>query len=186
MLRPLLRSTELPVRRVAASIVSELGAQGSELLNDVLPLIDSGDRSLTFDAMESAAVCATGARAPKYLCIVTKLGDPDPAVRRLSMFLMSKADVSQLEAAYGLVEGRNSEHQEGLRLLLDTSVSDEKVLAFIYSDHPLRRRYGGVAASRLYEKNSQLIDEAEALADDDVVSFVRSFRKSGAQRRGST
>lgn len=178
-LRPLLRSQELLVQRVAASVVSELGAQGSELLDEVLPLMDSGDRSLTFDAMESVAVCATGVKAPEYLRVVTKLGDPDQAVRWLSMFLMSNAEASQLEAARARVEeGADREHRQGLQLLLDASVSDEEVLAFIHSDQPLRRRYGAVAAGRLYEKSPRLIDEAEAVADDDVVSFVRAFRKS--------
>jgi hypothetical protein len=186
-LRPLLRSAELHVQRVAASMVSELGALGRELLDDVLPLLDSGDRSLTFDAMESVAVCATGVRAPAYLHVVTKLEDPDEVLRSLSMFLMSNADVSQLVGARAVVEGGvHAAHKEGLRLLLNASAPDEEVLAFIHSHDPLRRRYGAVAAARRYEKNPRLIDEVRSMEDGEVRSFLNSVLRSRSGRRAIT
>ena len=180
-LRPLLRSGDLLVQRAAAFVISELGDKGSPLLDDAVPLINSGDRYLTFHAMESVTVWATGVRAPEFVHVVAKLEDHDEVLRSLSMFLMSNAETSQLA---GAVEGGlHSEHQEGLRLLLDASAPDETVLAFIHSDDSLRRRYGAVAAVRLYEKNPRLIDEVRALEDGELSSFLDSVLRSRRGRR---
>jgi hypothetical protein len=104
--------------------------------------------------------------------VVAKLEDPDEVLRSLSMFLTSNAETSQLVGAAG--GELHSVHQEGLRLLLDASASDEAVLAFIHSDEPLSRRYGAVAAARLYEKNPRLIDEVRTMEDSEVGSFLDS------------
>ena len=178
-LRPLLRSGDLVIQREAVWVASELGRQAFPLLDEVVPLIDSGDRYLAFHAMESVTVCATGGRAPEFVHVVARLEDPDEVLRSLSMFLMSNAETSQL---VGALEGElHSVHQEGLRLLLDASASDEAVLSFIHSDAPLRRRYGAVAAARLYEKNPRLIDEVRTMEDGEVSSFLDSVLRS---RRG--
>jgi hypothetical protein len=183
-LRPLLRSGDFLVQRAAAFVISELGVQACPLLDDVVPLIDSSDRYLAFHAMESVTVCATGARAPEFVHVVAKLEDPDEVLRSLSMFLMSNAETSQL---VGAVEGGlHSEHQEGLRLLVDASVSDEAVLAFIHSEEPLSRRYGAIAAARLYEKNPRLINEVRTNEDGEVGSFLDSVLRSRRGRRAST
>jgi hypothetical protein len=183
-LRPLLRSEELLIRREAVWVASELGAQAYPLLDDVVPLIDSGDRYLAFHAMESVTVCATGVRAPEFVHVVAKLEDPDNVLRSLSMFLMSNAETSQL---VGAIEGElHSVHQEGLRLLLDASASDDAVLAFIHSEEPLSRRYGAVAAARLYEKNPRLIDEVRTMEDGEVGSFLDSVLRSRRGHRAST
>lgn len=183
-LRPLLRSEDLLIRREAVWIASELGAQASPLLDDVVPLIGSGDRYLTFHSMESVTVCATGVRAPEFVHVVARLEDSDEVLRSLSMFLMSNAETSQLVGA--LEGGLHSGHQEGLQLLLDISASDEAVLAFIHSGEPLRRRYGAVAAGRLYEKNPRLIDEVRTMEDGEVGSFLDSVLRSRRGRRAST
>jgi hypothetical protein len=141
--------------------------------------MNSGDRYLTFHAMETIAVCATGVRAPQFSHVVAKLEDTDEVLRSLSMFLISNAEPAQLEAALSLLEGGlHREHQNGLRLLLDASAPDEAVLALLQSDKPLNRRYGAVAAARMYEKNPRLIDDVEATEDGDLSSFVKSFFRS--------
>lgn len=182
-LRPLLRSGDLLIQREAVWVASELGAQAFPLLDDVVLLINSDDRYLTFHAMESVTVCATGVRAPEFVHVVAKLEDPDEVLRSLSMFLMSNVETSQLAGA--VERGLHSDHQEGLRLLLDISASDETVLAFIHSDEPLRRRYGAVAAARLYEKNPRLIDELRSIEDGEMSSFLDSvLRKRGRTHEG--
>lgn len=176
-LRPLLRSSDLIVQRAAAFVVSELGAEGIQVLDDVVSLMESNDRYLVFHAMESVAECARGARASEFMHIVAKLEDPDDVLRSLSMFLMSNAEASQLAAACALIEGGklHSDHKEGICLLMDASAPDEAVHTLVHSDKPLNRRYGAVAAARLYDRSPRLIDEAQASEDADVVSFVRSF-----------
>lgn len=183
-LRPLLRSGDLVIQREAVWVASELGRQAFSLLDDVVSLIDSGDRYLAFHAMESVTLCATGVRAPQFVHVVAKLEDPDEVLRSLSMFLMSNVETSQL---MGALEGElHSVHQEGLRLLLDASASADAVLALIHSDEPLRRRYGAIAAARLYEKNPRLIDEVRTMEDSEVSSFLDSVLRSRRGRRSST
>jgi hypothetical protein len=183
-LRPLLRSGDATIQREAVWIVSELGRQAFLLLDDVVPLINSGDRYLALHAMESVTLCATGARAPEFVHVVAKLEDPDEVLRSLSMFLMSNVEASQLAAT--VETGLHAEHQEGLRLLLDPSASDESVLAFIHSDEPLSRRYGAIAAARQYEKNPRLIDEVRTMEDAEVSSFLDSVLRMRRGRSAST
>jgi hypothetical protein len=183
-LRPLLRSGDLVIQREAVWVASELGRQAFPLLDDVVPLVDSGDRYLALHAMESVTLCATGVRAPAFVHVVAKLEDPDEVLRSLSMFLMSNGEISQLAAT--VEAGLRSEHQEGLRLLLDPSASDEAVLAFIHNDEPLSRRYGAIAAARLYEKNPRLIDEVKTMEDAEVGSFLDSVLRMRRGRRAST
>lgn len=183
-LRPLLRSGDSVIQREAVWVASELGRQAFPLLDDVVPLIDSGDRYLAYHAMESVTLCATGARAPEFVHVVAKLEDPDEVLRSLSMFLMSNVEASQLIGALG--GELHSLHQEGLRLLLDASASDEAVLSFIHSDEPLSRRYGAIAAARLYEKNPRLIDVVRTMEDAEVGSFVDSVLRMRRGRRAVT
>lgn len=183
-LRPLLRGADETVRREAVWVVSELGRQAFLLLDDVVPLIDSGDRYLAFHAMESVTLCATGAGAPAFAHVVARLEDADEVLRTLSMFLMSNVDVSQLAATVDI--GLHNEHEEGLRLLLDPSASEESVLSFINSDEPLRRRYGAIAAARLYEKCPRLMDEVSKMEDAEVGSFIDSVLRMRRGRRPGT
>jgi uncharacterized protein (DUF1778 family) len=46
------------------------------------------------------------------------------------------------------------------------------------SENPLHRRYGVIAAARLYQKNARLIDEAAAVEGGDVAAFLDSFLNS--------
>lgn len=171
-LRPLLRSADLNVQREAVWVAAELGLRACPLLHDVVPLIDSGDRYLALHAMESVTLCATGDRAPEFVHVVSRLEDADEVLRTLAMFLMSNAEILQIAASVD--SGLHRGHEEGLRLVLDSSASDEAVLAFIHSAEPLSRRYGAIAAARLYEKNPRLVDEVRTLEDAEMDSFVDS------------
>ena len=180
-LRPLLRSGDVAIQREAVWVASELGRQATVLLDDVVRVIDSGDRYLAYHAMESVTLCATGVRAPAFAHVVAKLEDADEVLRSLAMFLMSNVEIAQIAATVDA--GLHHEHQEGLRLLLDPSAFDEAVLAFIHSAKPLSRRYGAIAAARLYEKNPRLIDEVKTMEDAEVGSFLDSVLRMRRGRR---
>src|SRR5947209_7036251 len=59
-LRPFLKSESLPARKAAAFVVSELGGQARELVDDVISLLGSHDRYLCYHALEVLSVCCDG------------------------------------------------------------------------------------------------------------------------------
>lgn len=67
-LRPLLRHESPVVQGEAMFVASELGEQARPLVDDVIPLVQSGDRDLRYDALEVIAVCCEAERAEDRSC----------------------------------------------------------------------------------------------------------------------
>ena len=176
-LRPLLRSGDPLIQRAAVFVASELGDQARPLVDDVIPLMESGDRYLQYNAMEITAVCCDGEQAGKFAHVVLQLGNDDPVLRVLAMRLMSKADVAQLAAAgqrLACGKGVHSAHEIGLRALTAEDNADSGVVAqMIHASEPLLRRYGAIVAKRLLRKLPVFMNEVASSDDPDLQAFNR-------------
>jgi hypothetical protein len=86
-LRPLLRDDDLLVRRAAAFVAEELGIQAQSLIDDILPLLASGDRYLQYHAMEALAVCSQGEQAAAFKHVARGLENDDDVLRFRAMEL---------------------------------------------------------------------------------------------------
>jgi len=177
-LRPLLRSQDRLVQHAAAYVVSELGRHAREVVDDVIPLLDTDDRYLRYNAMEVITDCCDGPDADKFVSVIRMLQDSDDELRVLAMRLMSNADESQLEAGarfFSTQSQHDEQHARGLSALLGGDEADPgEVPAMINDSDPLIRKYGAIAATRLLKTRPDLFAQVLASTDPEV-------RKMGEQ-----
>jgi hypothetical protein len=105
-LRPMLRSGNMYLQRGASFIASELGANATALVDDIIPLVDVTDGHTQWYAMEVLAVCCKGSSAEKFLPVVRMLDSSSAGLRGLAERLMARADSSQVDAARRYFESR--------------------------------------------------------------------------------
>ncbi|WP_159397965.1 hypothetical protein [Sorangium cellulosum] len=174
-LRPLLRSENVDVQRVASFVASELGNKASGVLDDAVPLVDSSDAHVQWYAMEVVAVCAKGNHVEKFVCVVGMLESANGALRRLAMRLMMNADLSQLSESQRIFERRGEScgtHEQALRALVAGEQADPAVIvSMLRHNDALVRRYGAIAARRLSQKYPELSSQIESSDDPDLLKF---------------
>jgi len=174
-LRPLLRSDNVFVQRSAAFVASELGGDSRNLVDDLIPLLSSVDRHVSWYAMEALTVCCKGEHIEKFAHVARMLESDDNALRGLAMRLVSNADVSQLEAAwrfFGAPDSYHRTHADALHALVAAHKVDPTfVVAMMHDPDPLIRRYGAIAAKRVLKKFPHLIMEAGSSVDSDLRRF---------------
>lgn len=167
-LRPLLRSSVYPVQRTAAFILSELGQQAVEVVDDAIPLLRSGDRALCFAAMEAIAVCSDVTTPSRFVHVVNMLESEDEVLRGLAMYLASRVSLPILAAT--LRASVDANHQRGLQLISRADASVDEARALLRSDNALLARYGAIAAKRMND-GSLLAELAES--KDPAVQKLR-------------
>ena len=173
-LRPLLSSPERIVRRVAVWIASELGKKGKPLLDSVSPLVHDEDPHIRVYALELIAVCAEAEEGDKYASVVRSLEDSNDYIRAHSMFMISNAAPSQLQATTQSLGRSPSDdlHKQGLsQLLLADRLPAEEISSTVRSAEPLLRKYGAIAAWRCRDKFPDLISDLASTADQDIKRF---------------
>lgn len=174
-LRPLLRSEDVAVQRSAAFVASELGNASRRLVDDIIPLLSSTDRHVSWYAMEVLTVCCKGEHTEKFAHVARMLESGDDALRGLAMRLVSNADVSQLEGARRYFDAPDSCHRTHV-IALHTLVTAHRVepavvTAMMHDADPLIRRYGAIAAKRVLKEFPHLITEAGSSDDSDLRKF---------------
>lgn len=180
-LRPLLRHSNVYVRRVAAYIVSELGSAASILTEDIAPLSADADEHVQWCAIESLMACSCHANFECFIDVVRQLESPKPFIRQLSMRLVSNANELQLNAAIQSVEKLKShrhEHLLGLTALLNSRQQDTAcIMNLLNNKDGLLIKYGVIAAKRLADKLPDLIQNAVASEKEDVARFASELLK---------
>lgn len=146
-LRPLLRSPDYPVQRVASFILTELGSKAVEVVEDALPLLALHDRNLSYDVLESIAVCSEYAHPEWLIHLAETLESDDDVLAKLAMFLLSQVSTSELAAARDAAT--KPAHREGLDALLSDRLDENAARTMLHDAKPLTRRYGAIAAKRL-------------------------------------
>ena len=183
-LRPLLANKDQLIQRAAVWIVSELGKDGCSLLDAVIPLIDSHDRYIKYHALEIAIVCSVDGKVDRFAHVARSLESSDEEIRILAMRLISVADQCQLEAGArvaGASPAFNDMHKRGLlHLCASNRLDGNQVLQMINDANPLVRRYGAIAARRLFETFPDLISTATESADPDISRFAKETLDSFA------
>jgi hypothetical protein len=182
-LRPLLQHTDTLVKYAAVWVASELGQQASTVLDDIVPLVDSDDRFLSYHALEIIVACAIGNLADRFIGIPRALESRDDVIRVLAMRLLTRAHPTQLEAAAGLADritGCKDVHRCGLLLLARCESGDhEGVRRMLSDDNPVAQMYGAIAANRLGENSPELLQAAAELADPSISRFAREAAQFG-------
>lgn len=172
-LRELLCHDDVFVRRVAAWITSELGSRGCGLLSDVIALLKSGDRYLSYHALEIITVCARGSNAREFSRVLQHFEHADSVLNQLAMRLTARADTSQWIAARE--EGRlSASHRIGLDSLIEAGSSGANAIdRLLSSSDSIQRKYGAIVCRVLSKQAPAVLDKAYACNDDDVQEFLK-------------
>lgn len=175
-LRPLLHHDDNLVKHAAVWIASELGDQACDLLDDVIPLMNSGDRFLCYHTLEIAVVCAIGARADRFCVIPQALESRDDVIQGLAMRLLTRAESTQLEAAVHCVDripSNKALHKRGLSLLVGYKPPEPSDVArMLQHDEVILRMYGAIAVKRRGMRSPELLQRAAMLTDKSIARFV--------------
>lgn len=157
-------------------LIRKYGAIAARRLIEKFPdLIENVTLSVDCDIRKfSLKECSFLEDEVHFVHVVRSLQSDDETIRVLVMHLMYKAYLSQLEAAVQLLGSSHSDklHKQGLNHLLKGELlNPESVIKMIKDQEPLIRKYGVVAAKRLFQKFPELIAHATSSTDLDVHKF---------------
>lgn len=162
-LPPLLGSSVPAVKRIATYLLSELGRDARDVVDDAIPLLDCDDRDVTYYVMEAIAVCSDVERPERFAHVLGMLNCKDSVLRQLSMYLASRvAEGTLLSGVDAVVDPT---HAIGRSLLL--SRADADVIGRTLDDPDLiTRSYAAIAAKR--SKASELLAKMAASDDEEI------------------
>jgi len=174
-LRPLIYSDDLYLKSAAAYILSELGAQGKELIADTVKLLNEESAVVRFSAIESIMTCATGELANYFVYVVQALEDEHLGIRVQVMKLVYNASTEQLLAAYNWYGGEDALiHKKGLDALLKVdSLSERDIYVLLDENNALGRKYGTIALKKINQKFPGLSDKVLTSDDVELKKFFR-------------
>lgn len=183
-LRPLLTHRDGLVRRSASFVATELGDQACGLLDEIIPLVHDDDPHIQWGSLETVMICSYKFFPEKFVVVLREFESHNDSIRRLAMRLTSNANQMQLESASNLTDVLGSsrlQHERGLSILLKGhNVQEFDVIQMLNSSDLVARKYGAVAAKRLFEVFPSLLKDAAQNRDPDVSRF--SEEALGKQR----
>lgn len=101
------------------------------------------------------------------------------------MLVISKLGVSRIQKAYAYSVNNkilSDSHEKGMLSLLNAdTLSASDITAMINSDDSVIRKYGVIAASRVYERHPGLIEESVKSEDSDVQDFSKNEVRAKAK-----
>jgi hypothetical protein len=158
-----------------AFVVSELGAQAAQIIDEVDFLLDHPLRDARFDALDAALTSASGEHGAILAKAVMLFADPDEAVRWKALNFLAKATPDRLAAALLYLP----DHVADLAAWLASAGSDPASLAEIRSrlHAPQKeiRMFAAAAAARVAETNRQAMEEAGLSGDPEIRSFAEDI-----------
>jgi ABC-type amino acid transport substrate-binding protein len=176
---PLLQSDNVDIIKSSLWLVSELATQACSLLPYVVQLVNSEEPYIRYYSLECVVLCGKGDNIKEFIHLIKGISDKDDTVRIPAMYLLSNAELTQIEAAVRLVkENKIADyllHQIGLtQLLIATVLLEKEVIDLMCDKEPLLQQYGVMIAKRLYKTNPELLNHALLSTNPDVKEFAKT------------
>lgn len=168
-LRKLLDSQDASVVEAGAFILSELGARACPLLADTVALLAHPSFRTRSMALDCVLVCATSQHGSIIADAERRIRDQDEVVRYFAINFLSRCSEEQLRAACESLEDEDLKTQVSW-LLAVTECEDyeHEVRERLLSADSESRRFGVVAAIRVYSKKPSLLELAATNSDAEV------------------
>ncbi|MDE7294105.1 MAG: HEAT repeat domain-containing protein [Oscillospiraceae bacterium] len=184
-LRPLLRSENEYIRLHAAEILAEGASAWVEpFLDEAVRLLDDDNVLIIMCALETLAYSGYG---EYYLKLFEALEHEEFTVRHKAISLFdSRSDIDYGHMLEYLKETGNLRYYECISLLYDRDeLREDEVNLFLYSDDPVKRKFGVMAAGRLYKKFPGILEKAADNSDEDIKIYADEIlgRIRSAERR---
>jgi HEAT repeat protein len=184
-LRLLLASPSGDAVKIGAWIASELGPSGAELVQAVARRLQHPLKAVRLYVLDCIYLWATPENGREIAGALRLLEDDDKGVRWKAMDSLLYASPEQLAAALEYLERTDpsSPQVAGLWWLVDLTEPDvaEQIAAQLNSDEVVVRKYAAVAAAQASETAPQLLEQALASDDADIVEFATSILAQGEE-----
>jgi hypothetical protein len=172
----LIRSGRSKAVANGAFVVSELGAQAAEIIDEVDFLLGHPLRDARFDALDAALASASGEHGGTLAKAVMLVDDPDQAVRWKTLKFLANSTPGQLAAAIPYLADR---HIADLVTWLASAGSEMASLPDIRSrlNDPDKetRMFAAAAAARVAAADRRGIEDAATSDDPEIRSFAESL-----------
>lgn len=177
-LHDLLCYEDKDIRALALWIISELGsASAKDFLEEAASQMNDDDPAIYRYASEIVACYGTDKYMDAFMKVFVFLGHSNAKIRIVSMFRISELTDSHIKEAYEYTVNNkilSDSHEKGLISLIhiDTLTAPD-ITAMLHSDDSVIRKYGVIAASKVYEKYPEIINESVTSEDLDVQDYAK-------------
>jgi hypothetical protein len=178
-LRPLIYSDKQAAVAASAWLLSELGPSAAPLLADVPHLLNHRMRNARFFAIEAVLRVATIDQAPLVAQAVALILDPDEAVRRKVVQLLSRLEHDCLAATLSFLPTERLAALMRWLVELREESAGEAIVARLGDPDRATRLFAAAGAARMRDRRPAMLDVA-AHSDDEE---IRVFAEREAQVR---
>ena len=167
------------IRELSLWIISELGEETAEdFLEEVASQMKNGDPAIYFHSSEIVACYGTDKYMDDFMRIFGFFEHSNAKIRGLSMYRISQLNDSRIKEAYAYSVNNkilSDSHEKGLLSLIHiNTLTASDITAMLNSNDSIIRKYGVIAASKVYEKYPELIRESVNSEDSDVQEYSKS------------
>ncbi len=175
-LRMLLINQNRTIQCEAVWIASELDEIAKSLITEIIPFIDDEELETRYEALECLAVFTVDEYTNEFVRVVKSLETNCEIIRNLAMRLISLANEEKLEKIANQIvvnNPNNKTHKEGLLFLANNSPTSDMVLDMISGDNQLKRKYGAIAAKKMFNSFPDLLSQCLTSKDMDIKNFAQ-------------
>ena len=177
-LRELFCYEDKDIRALALWIISELGKETpKDFLGEVAAQMNDDDPAIYRYSSEIVAWYGTGKYMDDFMKIFVFVEHSNAKIKIVSMYRISKLNDSRIKEAYAYSVSNkilSDSHEKGLLSLMhiDTLTASD-ITAMLHSDDSVIRKYGVIAASKVYDKYPEIINESVTSEDLDVQDYAK-------------
>jgi hypothetical protein len=157
-----------------AFVVSELGAQAAQIIDEVAFLLGHPLRDARFDALDAALTSASGEHGAILAKAVMLFADPDEAVRWKALNFLAKSTGDQLAAALLYLPADVADLVTWLASAGSDPASVAEIRSRLNAPEKEIRMFAAAAAARVAETSAQGIEEAGLSGDPEIRSFAEN------------
>ena len=177
-LHDLLSNDDKDIRALALWIAAELGSAGVEdFLEEAASQMNDDDPAIYFWSCQIVACYGTDKYMDDFMRVFGFFEHSNAKIRTLSMHRISRLNDSRIKEAYAYSVNNkilSDSHEKGLLSLIHiNTLTDSDITAMLHSDDSIIRKYGIIAASKVYEKYPEIIKESVNSEDLDVQDYSK-------------
>ena len=177
-LHDLLSNDDKDIRALALWIAAELGSAGAEeFLEEAASHMNDDDPAIYRYSTEIVAFWGTDKYMDDFMRIFSFFEHSNAKIRKVSMVRISQLNDSRIKEAYAYSVNNkilSDSHEKGLLSLIHiNTLTDSDITAMLHSDDSVIRKYGIIAASKVYEKYPEIINESVNSEDLDVQDYSK-------------
>ena len=175
-LRVLLQSERPELVRIGTWVLSELGAAGTPLRDQLAVLLRHSDPYVRYFAIDSSLTCCTEQDGDEIAACISLVTDDHTGVRYEATDFLMRASVEQLHAAVAALTARGvvDATVSGLRWLTsEKAAQNDGIEQALRSESPVLRKFAVAAAVRRRQADPATLRYAADSSDPEVAELAR-------------